>query len=160
LRLKENIMLKKKCFGAVLLAAAAVSSTALADDRGVNTAVGALFGAAIGGSAAGRDGALVGGVIGAAVGNSVRTNDDYYSRNRGYASSGYYSSGYSSGYYAPAPVYVESRPSYYYQSRPDVVYVSPSRGYYDRGHDRDRRNDRDYGRDHDRGDRGGWDRHR
>jgi hypothetical protein len=78
-------MLKKKCIGAMLLAAAAVSTSAMAGDRGVNTVVGALAGAAIGGSVGGRDGALVGGAIGAAVGNSVRTNDDYYSRNRGYA---------------------------------------------------------------------------
>jgi hypothetical protein len=168
LRLKEKTMLKKKCFGAVLLAAVAVSPSAFAQDRGANTVVGALVGAAIGGSAAGRDGALVGGVIGAAVGNSVRTNDDYYYGNRGY-SSGYYSSGYSSGYapgyyssgyYAPAPVYVESRPSYYYRARPDVVYVNPGRGYerHDRGWDRGRG---DWDRGHDRGHGGGgWDRHR
>jgi len=156
-------MLKKKCIGAMLLAAAAVSSTAMADDRGVNTVVGALAGAAIGGSVGGRNGALVGGVIGAAVGNSARTNDDYYYRNRGYA----YSGGYSSGYYQqPAPVYVESRPvyveprGYYYNPRPDVVVVEGGRGYYDH---HDRGWDRGRGRDHDRGwdsgrdyDRGGW----
>jgi hypothetical protein len=160
-------MLKKKCIGAMLLAAAAVSSTAMADDRGVNTVVGALAGAAIGGSVGGRNGALVGGVIGAAVGNSARTNDDYYYRNRGYAYSGGYSSGYSGGYYQqPAPVYVESRPvyveprGYYYNARPDVVVVERGRGYYDH---HDRGWDRGRGWDHDRGwdrgrdyDRGGW----
>jgi hypothetical protein len=155
-------MLKKKCIGAMLLAAAAVSSTAMADDRGVNTVVGALAGAAIGSSVGGRDGALVGGVIGAAVGNSVRTNDDYYYRDRGYA----YSGGYSTGYYQPAPVYVESRPvyveprGYYYNARPDVVVVERGRGYYDhydRGWDHGRGWDRDRGWDHGRGwDRGGW----
>lgn len=146
-------MLNKKCFGAVLLAAAAVSSTAFAQDRGVNTAVGALAGAAIGGSAGGRNGALVGAAIGAVVGNSVRTNDDYYGRNRGYArSNGYYESGYSSGYYAaPAPVYVE-QPAYYYDARPVIVSSNRyydrgyyDRGYYDRGHDRGY--DRGHGRD-------------
>jgi hypothetical protein len=150
-------MLKKKCIGAMLLAAAAVSTSAMAGDRGVNTVVGALAGAAIGGSVGGRDGALVGGAIGAAVGNSVRTNDDYYYRNRGYA----YSGGYSGGYYQSAPAYVESRPvyvespRYYYNARPDVVVVERGRGYdHDRGGHR--------GWDRDRGgydrDRGGWDR--
>jgi len=149
-------MLKKKCIGAMLLAAAAVSSTAMADDRGVNTVVGALAGAAIGGSVGGRNGALVGGAIGAAVGNSARTNDDYYYRNRGYAYSDGYSNGYSGGYYQSAPTYVESRPvyvesrpvyvepqRYYYDSRPDVVVVERGRGY-----------------DHDRGWHRGWDRDR
>ncbi len=163
-------MLNKKCFGAVLLAAAAVSSTAMASDRGVNTAVGAIAGAAIGGSVGGRDGALVGGALGAVVGNSVRTNDDYYYRDRGYASSGYYasgySSGYSSGYYQPAPVYVESRPyyappppRYYYDRRPDVVVIDRGGRGWDRGWDRGRDRGWDH---HDRGGRGhgGWDRHR
>jgi hypothetical protein len=157
LRPKEKAMLNKKCFGAVLLAAAAVSSTAMAQDRGANTVIGALAGAAIGGSAAGRDGALVGAAIGAAVGNSVRTDDDYYYRNRG----NYAYGGYSNNYYQPAPaavyvesrpVYVESRPRYHYEPRP--VYVAP-RPYYDRGHyyDRGRGPDSGHGR-------GGWDHHR
>jgi hypothetical protein len=146
-------MLNKKCFGAVLLAAAAVSSTAMAQDRGANTVIGALAGAAIGGGAAGRDGALVGAAIGAAVGNSVRTNDDYYYRGRG----NYAYGGYSNSYYQPAPaaVYVESRPRYYYEPRP--VYVE-SRPYYDRGHYYDR--GRGYDRGHDRGHDRGWDHHR
>jgi len=156
-------MLNKKCFGAVLLAAAAVSSTAMAQDRGANTVIGALAGAAIGGGAGGRDGALVGAAIGAAVGNSVRTNDDYYYRDRDRGNYGYSNSYYSGNYYQPAPaaVYVESRPRYYYEPRP--VYVE-SRPYYDRGHYYDRgsryydRGDRGYDRDHH--DRGGWDRHR
>jgi len=152
-------MLKKKCIGAMLLAAAAVSTTAMADDRGLNTVVGALAGAAIGGSVGGRDGAFVGGAIGAAVGNSVRTNDDYYYNNRG--NRGYaYSNGYSGGYYQQAPAYVESRPvyvesrpayveppRYYYDSRPDVVVVERNR-YYDR---HDRGWDRGHGWGH-----GGW----
>jgi hypothetical protein len=161
LRLKEKAMLNKKCFGAVLLAAAAVSSTAMAQDRGANTVIGALAGAAIGGGAAGRDGALVGAAIGAAVGNSVRTNDDYY-RNRGnYAYGNVAYGGYSNDYYQPAPaaVYVESRPRYYYEPRPVYVESRPvyveSRPYYDRGQYYDR------GRYYDRGhDRGGWGHHR
>jgi hypothetical protein len=149
-------MLNKKCFGAVLLAAAAVSSTAMAQDRGANTVIGALAGAAIGGSAGGRDGALVGAAIGAAVGNSVRTDDDYYYRNRGYSynsyPSGYSNTYYSNGYYQPAPaaVYVESRPRYYYEPRP--VYVE-SRPYYDRDRYYDRGRHYDRGYDHHRG---GW----
>nr|WP_314544725.1 PXPV repeat protein [uncultured Massilia sp.] len=149
-------MLNKKCFGAVLLAAAAVSSTtAMAQDRGANTVAGALVGAAIGGAANGRNGALVGGALGAVVGNSIRSNDDYYYRARGY-SNNYY----SSGYYQPAPVYVEPRPvyvespRYYYDARPDVVVID--RG--GRGWDR---HGRGYDRGWDRGhDRGHWDHHR
>ena len=53
-------MLNKKVFGAVLLAATAVSSTAMAQDRGANTLVGGLIGAAIGHNTGGRDGAIVG----------------------------------------------------------------------------------------------------
>jgi hypothetical protein len=136
-------MLNKKCFGAVLLAAAAVSGTAMAQDRGMNTVAGAVLGAAIGHGVGGRDGAIVGGVMGAAVGNSISTRDDYYRDNRGYA---------SASYYAPAPAYVESRPVYvqsapvyydaprpvYYESpryyRQPVVIVEPGRGYGYRHH--------------------------
>ena len=149
-------MLKKTCFGAVLPAAAAVSTTAMAQDRGVNTAVGALAGAAIGGGIGGRDGAIVGGVLGAAIGNSARTYDDGYYRGRVYSSGSYYQP--APVYVEPRPVYVESAPvyydapAYYYRDRPTAVYVERGRGYdrgyYDRGH-------------YDRGhyDRGGWDHH-
>jgi hypothetical protein len=114
-------MLNKKCFGAVLLAAAAVSGTAMAQDRGMNTVAGAVLGAAIGHGVGGRDGAIVGGVMGAAVGNSISTRDDnYYRDNRGYA---------SASYYAPAPAYVESRPVYV-QSAP-VYYDAPRPVYYE-----------------------------
>src|SRR4030081_3698690 len=82
---KGNAMLNKKCLGAVILAATAVTSTAMADDRGVNTAVGAVLGAAIGHNTGGRGGAIVGGVIGAALGNAVSTNDRGYNQGgRGY----------------------------------------------------------------------------
>jgi hypothetical protein len=144
---KGKAMLNKKCFGAVILAAVAVSPSAFAGDRGTNTAVGAVLGAAIGGSAGGGSGALIGGVLGAAVGNSIGGHDGrrHYD-NRGYA---------SVNYYQPAPVYVQPRPVYYEQPRyyrePAVVYVAPRGGYrhggYDRGYERG------HGRGHD-----GWDR--
>ena len=149
-------MLNKKCFGAVILAAVAVSPSAFAGDRDTNTAVGAVLGAAIGGTAGGGGGALIGGVLGAAVGNSLGDHGDrrYYNNNRGYA---------SVNYYQPAPVYYnQPRPVYYEQPRPvyyeqpryyresAVVYVAPRGGYrdhgWDRGHhrgwDRDGRGDR------------------
>jgi hypothetical protein len=135
-------MLTKKCLGAALLAAAAVSTTAMADDRGVNTAVGAVLGAAIGHNAGGRDGAIVGGVLGAAVGSSLRTHDrdDYYRDNRGgYA---YYN---APAYVESRPVYVESAPVYYDAPRPvyyeapryyrePAVIVETGRGYYGGGY--------------------------
>lgn len=144
-------MLNKKCFGAVLLAAAAVSSTtAMAQDRGANTVAGALVGAAIGGAANGRNGALVGGAIGAVVGNSIRSNDDYYYRDRGYSNTYY-----SSGYYQQAPVYVEPRPvyvespRYYYDARPDVVVIDRGgRGWDRHGRGWDRGWDRGHGHGH------------
>jgi hypothetical protein len=141
-------MLNKKCFGAVLLAAAAVSTTAMAQDRGANTVVGALAGAALGHAAGGRDGAIVGGVIGAAVGNSLPTRDDYYYRRGGsvtyydaqptyYAQPAYAQPVYSQPapvyYDAPAPVVYESAPVYVSGPRyyaPPVVVVGGGRGYY------------------------------
>jgi len=154
-REKGKAMLNKKCFGAVILAAVAVSPSAFAGDRGTNTAVGAVLGAAIGGSAGGGTGALVGGVLGAAVGNSISTRDDrrgYYD-NRG-------GRGYGSVHYGPAPVYAQPRPVYYeaprYYRPPTVVYTEPRHRHNDRGWDRDH-DRRDWGRDHDRGGRG-WDR--
>ena len=146
-------MLNKKCFGAVILAAVAVSPSAFAGDRDTNTAVGAVLGAVIGGTAGGGGGALVGGVLGAAVGNSLSGHDGrrYYGNNRGYASVNYYQP--APVYYnQPRPVYYEQpRPVYYEQPRyyraPAVVYVAP-RGYRDDGYYRG------HGRHHD----GGWDR--
>jgi hypothetical protein len=156
-------MLNKKCFGAVMLAAAAVSTSAVASDRGVNTAVGAVLGAAVGHNFGGRDGAIVGGVLGAAVGNSVNTNDRRGYRdnrgydNRGYDNRGYDNRGYNRGYtqvsyYEPAPVYYAAPRRYYRE--PAVVYVEPRRGHHGYGHgyghrhDRYDRDDRGYGRDY------------
>jgi hypothetical protein len=143
-------MLNTKCLSAVIVAALAVSSSAMADDRGVNTAVGAVLGAAIGHNSGGRDGAIVGGILGAAVGNAVSTRDDrrnsnayYDNRGRYYAPAPVYVEARA---YPPAPVYVESRgyareevyyapsqvqyvsPPRYYQP-PAVVYVEQGRGY-------------------------------
>jgi hypothetical protein len=175
LEARGNAMLNKKCLGAVILAATVVSSTAMADDRGVNTAVGAVIGAAIGHNTGGRNGAIVGGVLGAAVGNSISRNDRSYN-NGGYydnRSNGYYdnrSNGYvdtrasyydnRDSYYQSAPVYVqESRPvyyqpqpTYYYTQPSEVVYVSGGGGYYDgyrgrHGHGRHGYGRHDYGYD-------------
>ena len=153
---KGSVMLNKKCLSAVMLAAAAVSSTAMADDRGVNTAFGAVIGAGIGGSTGGRNGAIVGGLLGAAVGSSISTNERSYNNGSydNYRSSSSYvdtrtttyydnrddrdgSNSRDSYYSEPAPVYVQdsrtvyieaSRPVYY-QPRPDYYYSEP---YYSR----------------------------
>ena len=133
-------MLNKKCLGAVMLAAMAASTTAMADDRGLNTLAGAAVGAAIGHNSGGRNGAGVGGLVGAAIGNSLSTGD------RGYYNSGYVETRASYGqpvYYAqPEPVYyeqprvvtyVEPRPVYYaprYYGRSEVIYVERGYGYH------------------------------
>src|SRR5471032_1242848 len=117
-------MLNKTVLGVVTLAAAAISSTAMADDRGFDTVAGAVVGAAIGNSTGSRNGALVGGLVGAAVGNSIDTGDRY---RRGYTETRVYS--------RPAPVYYEQAPVYYapppryYAPPAQVVYVEP-RPYY------------------------------
>lgn len=98
-------MLHKKWMGIALLATAAVSATAIsttafADNRGVNTALGAVVGAVIGNSVGGQDAAIIGGVLGAVVGASASGHDDdrYYGRHQ------------SQVYYQPAPV--RARPYY------------------------------------------------
>ena len=53
-------MLNKTVLGVVTLAAAAISSTAMADDRGFDTAAGAVVGAAIGAGTGSRNGARIG----------------------------------------------------------------------------------------------------
>jgi Glycine zipper 2TM domain len=120
--MEGNAMLNKKLLGAVMVAAVAVSSAAVADDRDFNTVAGAVVGAAIGHSTGGRNGAIVGGVIGAAVGNSIRTNDGYYN-----------GGGYRGSYYQPAPqpVYYQQAPQpVYYQPAPQPVYYAPAPRYY------------------------------
>jgi uncharacterized protein YcfJ len=119
-------MLQKKWIAAALLATAAVSTTASAADRGVNTALGAVAGALIGNSVGGQDAAVIGGLLGAVVGNSLSDNDEgrRYTRRPGYA----------------APVYyrqpVQARP-YYREVRDDR---------YDRSYRDARRNDYRYDR--------------
>ncbi|MES2026580.1 MAG: YMGG-like glycine zipper-containing protein [Pseudomonadota bacterium] len=98
-------MLHKKWIGIALIATAAVSTTAFADNRGINTALGAVVGAVIGNSVGGQNGAIVGGVLGAAVGASASGHGDrYYGRQP----QAYYQA--PPNYYRPAPAY--ARPYY------------------------------------------------
>ena len=123
-------MLNKKCLGVLVLAGAAISTVASADDRGLNTVAGAVIGAAIGQHSGSRNGAVVGGLVGAAIGSSL-------------SNGGYYERGYAPAPVAYAPVYA---PSGYYAA-PPVVYYEPARRYYaprevvyverGRGHERD-----------------------
>lgn len=116
-------MLHKKWIGIALLATAAVSTTASADNRGVNTALGAVVGAVIGNSVGGQDAAIIGGVLGAVVGASASggRHDD---RNYGYRQ--------QQGYYQAQPHY-QPQPVYY---RPAPVYTRPVyRNGYDRHND-------------------------
>lgn len=115
-------MLNKTFTATVLLATAAISTSAMAaGDRDFNTAAGAVVGAAIG-SNNGPGGALVGGVLGAAVGNSLSG----HGRGRTEVVVG---GGYAPAYYGrPAPVYYEPAPRYYAPA--PVVYVEPGRPYY------------------------------
>ncbi|HTH45536.1 MAG TPA: YMGG-like glycine zipper-containing protein [Oxalicibacterium sp.] len=85
-------MLQKKWIAAALLATTAVSGTAFASDRGINTALGAVAGVLIGNSVGGQDGAVIGGVLGAVVGNSVGGRDEgrHYARRPTYAAPVYY----------------------------------------------------------------------
>jgi len=85
-------MLQKKWIAAALLATAAVSTTASAGDRGVNTALGAVAGALIGNSVGGQDAAVIGGLLGAVVGNTLTDNDEgrRHARRSGYAAPVYY----------------------------------------------------------------------
>jgi hypothetical protein len=128
-------MWNKKLVSVVVLATAALSSTAaMADDRGLNTVAGAVVGAAIGNSAGGRDGAIVGGVLGAAVGNSISTGDRYH--RGGYVETRVYTQP-TPVYYAPPP------PPVYYTPAPRVVYVEP-RPYYHDHYWREREREREY----------------
>ena len=105
-------MLHKKWIGIALLATAAVSTTASADNRGVNTALGAVVGAVIGNSVGGQDAAIIGGVLGAVVGASAsggHNNDRKYGRRQ------------PQGYYQAQPQY-QAQPVYY---RPAPVYARP-----------------------------------
>lgn len=124
-------MSNKKWIGVALLAAAAVSTNALADNRGVNTALGAVVGAVIGNTVGGQNGAVVGGVLGAVVGASASGHDDRrYDRqyDRRYSNVRYQ----APVYYRPAPVPVYARPDYrdrYYHDVRRVEYTRYDRGY-------------------------------
>lgn len=134
-------MLYKKLIGIALIATAAVSTTAFADNRGVNTALGAVVGAVIGNSIGGQDAAIVGGVLGAVVGASASSghrDDRYYGRQP----QAYYQ---PQQYYRPAPrpVQVYQRPYY----RDSYAERDQYRGQYYRGNER-RVDYEPYGRDY------------
>jgi phage tail tape-measure protein len=93
-------MLHKKWIALALLTTAAISTTASASDRGINTALGAVAGALIGNTVGGQNGAVVGGVLGAVVGNSVGGHDG-----------GRYYRQQPQAYYN-APVYYRQQPAY------------------------------------------------
>lgn len=124
-------MSHKKWIGVALLAAAAVSTNAMADNRGVNTALGAVVGAVIGNTVGGQNGAVVGGVLGAVVGASASGHDDRrYDRqyDRRYSNQRYQ----APVYYRQAPVPVYARPDYrdrYYHDVRRVEYTRYDRGY-------------------------------
>ena len=129
-------MSNRKWIGVALLAAAAVSTNALADNRGLNTALGAVVGAVIGNTVGGQNGAVVGGVLGAVVGASASGRDDRrddrrYDRqyDRRYSNARYQA---PPVYYRPAPVPVYARPDYrdrYYHDVRRVEYTRYDRGY-------------------------------
>lgn len=138
-------MLNKKWVGIAVLASAAFSSSAIASDRGVNTALGAVLGAVIGNSVSGQNGTVIGGVIGAVAGASLSSHDDRDYRRQSRAYGGY--DGRSQGY---------REPTYYRQYRQVPVRSQPRyQDRYDRGHSVQRRDHRDtrrveyvsYGRD-------------
>lgn len=127
-------MSNKKWIGVAsvaLLAAAAVSTSAMADNRGINTALGAVVGAVIGNTVGGQNGAVVGGVLGAVVGATASGHDDRrYDRHydRRYSNARYQ----APVYYRPAPVPVYARPDYrdrYYHDVRRVEYTRYDRGY-------------------------------
>jgi len=130
-------MSHKKWMAVALLATAAVSTTAVADNRGVNTAVGAVLGAVIGNSVGGQEGAVVGGVLGAVVGASAssgrdRGYDQRYGRNprASYREPVYYQPA-PRGHYGYRGDYRHDRGGYYYDSRRSD-YSRYERDYYRR----------------------------
>lgn len=129
-------MLHKKWIGIALLATAAVSTTASANDRGINTALGAVVGAVIGNSFGGQDAAIIGGVLGAVLGASASGHND--ERNYGrHQSQAYYQ---PQSHYQQQPVYSRSAPVY---ARP--VYRDAYAGRNDYRYQNDARRV-DYGR--------------
>lgn len=121
-------MLNKRWVAIVVLASAAFSTSAMASDRGVNTALGAVLGAVIGNSVGGQNGTVIGGVIGAVAGASLSSHDDRggrdYRDNREYRHQsqavgyGGRSQGYREPtYYRQAPVRSQPRYQDRYQDR-------------------------------------------
>ncbi len=136
-------MFAKKVLIIALLAGAAVSGTARADDPALGAIVGGVVGATIGHSISGRNGAVVGGVLGAATGASIANSNNTY-RNQyssGYDDGRYYDSGVqgrvvvgSPGYYAPPVVYAPPPRVFY---APPPVYYAPPPVVYRDGYGRD-----------------------
>lgn len=123
-------MLNKKWVGIVVLASAAFSTSAMASDRGVNTALGAVLGAVIGNSVGGQNGTVIGGVIGAVAGASFSSHDDrdYRRQSQAYGGHGGRSHGYREPtYYRQAPVRSQPR----YQDRYARDHAVQSRDYRD-----------------------------
>lgn len=118
-------MSNKKWVGIVVLASAAFSTNAMASDRGVNTALGAVLGAVIGNSVGGQNGTVIGGIIGAVAGASLSSHNDrggrdYRDHRRQSQAVGY--GGRSQGYreptyYRQAPVRSQPRYQDRYQDR-------------------------------------------
>lgn len=167
----SNVSGNTRMLSALLIAGVALLSAAQparADDGQVilATGLGAVAGALIGHSVAGRNGTIVGGAVGAAIGASAAT-DGY--RQRG-ASYGSYQPGYHHRGYAPAapvvyapPVRVRPvvvyEPAYQPMYRPvvrQVVYPVVYRGGYHSHYDSDDRRHDGRGRGHDNR-RGDWD---
>lgn len=104
-------MLNKKWISIAVLASAAFSTSAMASDRGVNTALGAVLGAVIGNSVGGQNGTVIGGVIGAVAGASLSSHDDrdYRRQSQAYGYGGR-SQGYREPtYYRQAPMRSQAR---------------------------------------------------
>jgi len=93
---------------AAFLLASTASSATYADNRGLDIAVSAAAGLAIGELAAGKEGALIGGLLGAAVGIAASEHDDPIVS------------------YVPPPVYLQPLPVHFY---PPVHYRDRHAGH-------------------------------
>ncbi|MFT5644849.1 MAG: hypothetical protein ACI83P_002413 [Janthinobacterium sp.] len=126
-RSERNAMSKQKILSALLLSAAAMSSTALAGERDFNTLAGAVIGASIGMGSGGSNGAIIGGVLGAVLGNSLSGNHRFDNR-ANYAETRSYPP--APAYYEQRTVYQQPRPSYSSTRRNDytapVAYAEPA----------------------------------
>lgn len=149
----------------VLLAAALLSATFVAQARDGDAIIGSILGGAtgavIGNNVGGRDGAIIGGAIGAAAGVAIATD---HQRNSGYDHHGYrsvrrdhdghrydsrYDSHYDRNYQRSREVIVVESPRHYYRGN-EFVYGVP---HHDDGHHRYYRDHPGRGRGHRHGHR-------